>query len=362
MIRWSCHRAQGWVPVAPSWSPSSRARAWSCPRRVAIRVAASAKSAHFPVRTSASEAISSPTRWSSTSAPAAEAFSSSNRLTRSSVSGSSSANSSSTATVKSVPSSYAARALASCSSAESRCSSPIGTHRLTESPGRPPALRAALGPVRLEQPGGDARPRPARDRGAAGGRARLLALLRRKREQGRQLRAQVGDAPALEGDEPAQPLRVLRLEPGGDLREPGVAGDERRAAGRSRLGRDHPERLGEDRGDDRDVAERQQVDEVAMLERPGEEDALGRRRLERAAVVAEADDHRPRVEVAQRLEQELHALVLDQLPEVDDGRLLPGEERGQALRVPLVREPLVRAARVRRVAARLREQAGEGRR
>ena len=38
------------------------------------------KSAHFPVRTSASEAISSPTRCGSSSVPAAAALSSSNRF------------------------------------------------------------------------------------------------------------------------------------------------------------------------------------------------------------------------------------------------------------------------------------------
>src|SRR5215831_14084709 len=143
MMRWSCQRLQGWVPVDPSWSPCSRASAWSCARRSAIFAAASPKSAHFPVRASASDAISSPTRCSSSSEPFAAALSSSKRLTSESVSGSSRANSSSTATVKSVPVSNASRADASCSSAESRCSSPMegAGYRC---PVRPPSLAVIL--------------------------------------------------------------------------------------------------------------------------------------------------------------------------------------------------------------------------
>ena len=90
---------------------------------------------------------------------------------------------------------------------------------------------------------------------------------------------------------------VLRLEPLGDLGEPGVARDERRATGGRRLGRDHAERLGEDRGHDARVREREQVDEVAVLERAREEHArrVGER-LELLAVVAEADDDGARVD------------------------------------------------------------------
>ena len=88
--------------------------------------------------------------------------------------------------------------------------------------------------------------------------------------------------------------RICLLEPGRDLGEPGVARDERRAAGRRGLGRDHPERLGEDRRDDARVGEREQVPEVPVLERPGEErldPAVGRaRRSSAAALGAEADD------------------------------------------------------------------------
>ena len=83
---------------------------------------------------------------------------------------------------------------------------------------------------------------------------------------------------------------------------------------------------------------------MPVLERPGEERALRRRmRLELAPVVAEADDHRPRVELAQRLEQHVDALVVEELPEVDDRRLGPREERAE----PLARCPRPAAARPR---------------
>ena len=48
----------------------------------------------------------------------------------------------------------------------------------------------------------------------------------------------------------------------------------------------------------------------------------GRQPLELLAVVAEADDHRAGVELLQRLEQQVDALVVEQLPEVEDGRLV----------------------------------------
>ena len=70
---------------------------------------------------------------------------------------------------------------------------------------------------------------------------------------------------------------------------------------------------------------------MAVLERPGEEHPAGSELLgeplELAAVVAEADDHRARVERAERLEQQLDALVLDQLAEVDDGRAWAGARK-----------------------------------
>ena len=153
--------------------------------------------------------------------------------------------------------------------------------------------------------------------------------------------------------------RVLRLEPFGDLLEARVPGDERRAAGGSGLGGDHPERLGEDRRDDRGVRERQQVDEVAVLEGAGEERPRRRGGLELGPVVAEADDHGLRLEPLQRLEQQVDALVPQELPEVDDRRAFGLEEGGETVGVPLVRQALVGVSRVRRVPARLVEQGRE---
>ena len=151
-----------------------------------------------------------------------------------------------------------------------------------------------------------------------------------------ELRPQVVDVAGLERGEVAQPRRVLRLEPGRDLGEARVARDERRAAGRGGLGGDHPERLREDRRHDRDVGERQQVDEMAVLERPGEERLPGGQRARllssSRAVVAEADDHGARVEPAHRLEQQVDALVVDQLPEVDDDRAVARRRTPRAAR------------------------------
>ena len=118
---------------------------------------------------------------------------------------------------------------------------------------------------------------------------------------------------------------IRLLEPRCDLGQARVAGDERRAAGSGGLGRDHPERLGEDRRHDAGVGEREQVPEMAVLERTGEQrlDAtLGSERFERRALGPESDDDEAGVEPGERLDQDVHALLLDQLAEVDDdGRL-----------------------------------------
>ena len=153
--------------------------------------------------------------------------------------------------------------------------------------------------------------------------------------------------------------RVLLLEAVGDLGEPAVPGDERRAAARGGLGGDHAERLREDRGHDRRVRKRKQMRQVAVLERAGEEDATAGLPLELAAIVAEPDDDRARVEPVERLEQQLDALVLDQLPEVHDGRLVACEEGPEALRVPLVGQPFGPVPWIGRVGAGLGEQVGE---
>src|SRR5215510_13653027 len=74
MIRCSCHGLHGCAPVAPSVKPSPSASSRSCERRFGISAAASANVSQRPVRTSTSEAISSPTRCSSSSVPAAAAW------------------------------------------------------------------------------------------------------------------------------------------------------------------------------------------------------------------------------------------------------------------------------------------------
>jgi len=81
--------------------------------------------------------------------------------------------------------------------------------------------------------------------------------------------------------------------------------------------------------------------------------------LELCAVVAEADDHGARVDLAERLEQHVDALVVEELAEVDDRRPVALEERSEAFGVAVVGQTLVRVARVRWVAARLVEEAGE---
>ncbi len=135
--------------------------------------------------------------------------------------------------------------------------------------------------------------------------------------------------------------------------------DDRRDAGRRRFCGDHAERLRKDRRHDRHVAERQQVDEVAVLECAREERSLGRHRLELAPVIAEADDHSSSVDAVQRLEQDVNALVLDQLADVDDAGIVVGEERHEASEVALVGKPVVAVTGVRRVVPHLREERPE---
>src|SRR5262245_907294 len=338
MIRWSCQRLQGCVPVAPSARPRPLVSSASWARRVPISSAASAKLGQRPVRTSTSEAISSPTRCSSTAEPAAAAFTSSKRLTSESVSGSRSANSSSTARVRSVPLSKAARASSSSTWYGTFCASPIEAPSLFDG---------------LEQAFCDAGPRPALHCDAPGGLAERLAARRREPQQVVELARQVDRVAGLEAREAAEVGRIGLLQPGGDLLEPGVPGDDRRTARGGGLGGDHPERLGEDRRHDDGVGEGDQVDEVAMPERPGEQRPRRRDALELASVVPEADDDGPRVDSVQRLEQHVDALVVEQLPEVEDDRPVASQELREAPLVALVRQALLAVTRVRRVGAAL---------
>ncbi len=126
--------------------------------------------------------------------------------------------------------------------------------------------------------------------------------------------------------------RVLGLEPLRDLRQARMARDERRRPGRRGLGGHHPERLREDRGHDDGVREREQVDEVPVLQGAREQRPRRRGRLELRPVVAEADDHGAGVEALERLEEDVDALVVEELAEVDDRRLVAGEERRERAR------------------------------
>ena len=84
------------------------------------------------------------------------------------------------------------------------------------------------------------------------------------------------------------------------------------------------------------------------------------RRFERRPLGAEPHDDGPRLDSLERVEEHVHALLLDQLAEVDDGREVAGEERGESLGVAAVGDPLLAVPRVRPVARGLLEQAGEG--
>src|SRR5512133_2908395 len=101
-----------------------------------------------------------------------------------------------------------------------------------------------------------------------------------------------------------------------------------------------------------------------MLQWAGKEGLRGREPLPRHAlqlvpVVAEADDHGAGVQAAERLEQKLDTLVVDELPEVDDRRPVAGEERLETLGVPIVRQALVSVVLVPRVLDGFADQAIE---
>jgi hypothetical protein len=135
-----------------------------------------------------------------------------------------------------------------------------------------------------------------------------------------------------------------------------MAGHERRRAGRCGLGCDHAERFREHGWHDRHVRQREQVGEMAVVQRTGEERPLGRLFLELPAIVAEANDHRARIELLERFEEHVDALVVQKLPEVDDGWRVGCEERRQPFRITLVRQAFARVPGIRRIGARLGEQ------
>ena len=259
-------RAHGCVPVAPSAipSPSADARellaALAHARRRRGRTPRSGPSSPRPPRRSARRRGAARGRCRG-----AAACSSSKRFTSPSVSGSRSANSSSTATVKSVPASKPSRATAD------------------QLVGAQPLLVAHRGPMYSNGATGDGRRSPSssarRWRGAPPRRAAGAPPARVPAGAARAC-PQVVRRPPCERSRAAVLGRILLLEALGDLGEPGMARDERRRARGGRLRGDHPERLREDRRHHGHVREREQLDEVAVLERPGEERPRRRERLQ----------------------------------------------------------------------------------
>ena len=100
---------------------------------------------------------------------------------------------------------------------------------------------------------------------------------------------------------------------------------------------------------------------MAVLEGAGEEDARPGLFLQVGSLGTEADDHRPRVEAAEGLQQQVDAFLAAELPDVEDRGGFAGQEIGKALRVVLVGRALVaRRRRVRRVETGLGDQACQG--
>src|SRR5262249_59919711 len=76
--------------------------------------------------------------------------------------------------------------------------------------------------------------------------------------------------------------------------------------------------------------------------------------LELGAGVAEADDHGAGAGLTQRLEEHVDALVVEELSEVENGRLVGCEPGGEPIGVAFVGKTLLRVARVRRGRPRVR--------
>ena len=132
-------------------------------------------------------------------------------------------------------------------------------------------------PDRLQEPARDAGPAPPLDGGPPGCRAdRSPDPPGPSASSSASFARRSSASPVANAARWRRRRRVGLLEPGGDLREPGMARDERRTAGRGGLGGDHPERLREDRRDHAGVGQGEQVDEVPVLERAGEQDVRHR--------------------------------------------------------------------------------------
>src|SRR5439155_26076293 len=96
---------------------------------------------------------------------------------------------------------------------------------------------------------------------------------------------------------------------------------------------------------------------MPVLQRSREERSRRSDPLELGPVVPEADDNGAAPGLAERLEQNVDALVVEQLAEVDTGRLVALEPGREPLRAALGGQPLFRVPGVPRIAARLVMQA-----
>src|SRR5712691_1857298 len=140
---------------------------------------------------------------------------------------------------------------------------------------------------RLEQTRGDVVPAPPLHCGSAGRPAELRSGLGRKGEKLFELGCELPLVPPLEAGEVPLCQRILGFQAERYLGEAGMPRDQGRSAGGRSFSRNHPERLGEDRGDDRDVRQGQSVDEVTVFKGSGEQRPRRRHPLQLLAVVAE---------------------------------------------------------------------------
>ena len=259
MIRWSCQGLQGCVPVAPRRTSCASASSKSCRRRSTMRPAArrrsrSAQSAPRPRTRSARRPDAPPAQC-----PAPPACSSSKW----------SAARASGIEQRELLLDGEREILSARRRRRGRCSAALATRPLCASP-----IDAGTLLERFEQALRDALPRPALDRRP---RARRLPAAAARLPGSRGGR---GASPAAPPNRPARTrpargaLAYASSSAFATSARPECRGDEGRAAGGRGLGGDHAEGLGEDRGHDDDVRERDQVDEMAVLQLAREQRSL----------------------------------------------------------------------------------------
>ena len=157
-----------------------------------------------------------------------------------------------------------------------------------------------------------------------------------ERQQPAELLGELGRVTRLEARELAVALRILLGDAGRDLGEPRVVRHERQRAAAAASAATMPNASGKIEGTTVTSVSGISAARWRCSSGPVKSARSGGEPLELGAVVAEADDHGPRVDLAERLEQDVDALVAEELPEVEDRRLVGGEERLEPLGVPLV--------------------------